>query len=320
MSSLYEKPLRVYIILGALAIWGIISGFNLPISLFPNSSQVIISARVPTGSFSSQQFFEVYGNDLEANFQSIKIDSTKVKNISADYRNRTANYKITFEWGADPIKSMAEVNNVINARMASAGEDVRRDISVNIWSENRGFFAISFYSPMRSLDDLYETLEPMISPVKSKIEDAGEFGLWNPNSKEVTVSLIPEKLAQYELNTIQIQHAIGESVIGLTGGTLKLGEKDYVINFPKNVSNFDLLSQIRVSDHGKAPIFLKDVATITLGVSKDRNSKFKTSGVESLILFASPKEGGNIKQMADQIMAEMEIQKKCGHQMLNIKF
>lgn len=310
MSNLYSKPLRVYIILGALAIWGIVSGMQLPISLFPNSSQITISVNIPLGSLSGQQFFEAYGNDLESNLQGMKIESVAVKELRAEYRNQNANYQITFEWGADPEKAKSDVENLVNSRMASASEDIRRGIAVYSWSENRGFFAISFYSPMRSLDDLYQTLEPMITPLKSKIEDAGDFGLFNPNSKEVSISLIPEKLAQYEITTVQIQQAIENSVVGLTGGTLKLGEKDYLINLPKNTPTFEQLSQVRVSAAGKPAIFLKDIAKITMGISKDNRQKFKTSGVESLILFASPKEGGNIKQMADQIMIQMEILKK----------
>lgn len=310
MSNLYSKPLRVYIILGALAIWGIVSGLQLPISLFPNSSQITISVNIPLGSLSSQQFFEAYGNDLESNLQGMKIESIAVKELRAEYRNQNANYQITFEWGADPEKAQSDVRNLVNSRMASASEDIRRGIAVYSWSENRGFFAISFYSPMRSLDDLYQTLEPMITPLKSKIEDAGDFGLFNPSSKEVSITLIPEKLAQYEITTVQIQQAIENSVVGLTGGTLKLGEKDYLINLPKNTPTFEQLSQVRVSAAGRPAIFLKDIAKITMGVSKNNRQKFKTSGVESLILFASPKEGGNIKQMADQIMTQMEILKK----------
>ncbi len=310
MSHLYTRPLRVYVILGALALWGILSGMQLPISLFPNSSQVAVSINVPMGSLSSQQFYEAYGSSLESNLQGLKVDHVSVKDLVAEYSNQNTNYRLTFDWGADPTKAINEVKTLVNTRFASASEDIRRNISVNSWSENRGFFAVSFFSPMRSLDDLYQTLEPMVTPLESKIEDVGSFGLWNPNRKEITVSIIPEKLAQYEISSVQIQRAIQSAVIGLTGGTLKLGEKDYLIDLPKNVDSFELLSQVRVSARGRSPIFLKDVAKITSGVSKDSRQKFKTSGVESLILFGSPKEGGNIKKMADQIMAQMKILEK----------
>lgn len=307
MSHMYTRPLRVYIILGALALWGVFSGLQLPISLFPNSSQVQISVSVTSGSLSSQQFYEAYGRKLETNLQSIKVDAISIKTLTAEYNNPYNRYNLTFEWGADPEKAISEVRNLVNAEFASAPEEIRRSIWVGSWSENRGFFAVSFYSPMRSLDDLYQTLEPVVSPIRAQIEDAGDFGLWNPNRKEITINLIPEKLAQFEVTTVQIQSAISAAVVGLSGGVLRLGEKDYSIDLPKNAADFDSLSRIRISARGKPAVFLKDIAQITSGVSKDSRQKFKTSGVESLILFASPKEGGNIKRMSDQILTQLKM-------------
>jgi len=310
MIHLYMRPLRVYVILGALALWGVLSGFQLPVSLFPTSSQITIAANIPVGSLSSQQFYEAYGSELESGLQRIKIDSSGVKELRAEYRNRNANYKIQFEWGAEPDKALNEVRSLINTRFASAPEEIRRSIQIYSWRENSGFFAVSFYSPMRSLDDLYKVLEPMITPMTSQVEDSDNVGLFNPNQKEITVTVQPEKLAQYEVTTWQVQKAISSSVVGMTGGTLKIGEKDYLIDLPKTVDGVEKLGQIRVTDRGRSPIFLKDIAKITSGVSKDNRQKFKTSGVESLILFAEPKQGGNIKRMSDQITAQMKILEK----------
>jgi len=72
------------------------------------------------------------------------------------------------------------------------------------------------------------------------------------------------------------------------------------------VVNKEELGLIRVSKPSKPAIFLRDIAKITLNPSPENNQKFKTSGVESLILFADPREGGNIKNMADQTMAELK--------------
>lgn len=310
MSQLYSRPLRVYIILGALALWGVFSGLQLPISLFPNSSQINVVVDVPSGSLSSQQFYEAYGRKLETSLQGVKVDSVSVKSLRAEYKNKNNHYVLTFEWGAQPEKAINEVRNLVNAEFASASEEIRRGIWVDSWNENRGFFAVSFFSPMRSLDDLYQTLEPMITPIRPQIEDAGDFGLWNPNQKEITVSLLPEKLAQFEVTTLQIQESISKAVIGLSGGTLRMGEKDYLIDVPKTVQGFEALSHIRISSRGKGAVFLKDVAKITSGISKNNRQKFKTSGVESLILFSSPKEGGNIKRMSDQILEQMKILEK----------
>jgi hydrophobic/amphiphilic exporter-1 (mainly G- bacteria), HAE1 family len=310
MISLFTRPLRVYITLGALALWGILSGLQLPISLFPTSSQTTVVVDIPVGYLSATQFFEAYGKDLESSLQGVKVDQFTVKNLLAEYRNQAARYRLVFEWGADPEKAMTEVSNRVNTRFANASEAVRRGISVNSWRENSGFFAVSFYSPLRSLDELYKILEPMMTPIKGQVQDANEFGLFNPNRKEITITLLPEKLAQYEITTPAVQQAIQASTVGLNGGNLKLGDKEYLIDLPKSIDGLEALSRVRVSQRGKTPIFLKDIAKISSGISKESRQKFKTSGVESLILFATPKEGGNVKNMSDQILQQMKILEK----------
>jgi multidrug efflux pump subunit AcrB len=50
LSNLYKNPLRVYLIIGALALLGVISGSKLPISLYPNSNRPTINASISYGS------------------------------------------------------------------------------------------------------------------------------------------------------------------------------------------------------------------------------------------------------------------------------
>lgn len=307
MSSIYTKPLRVYVILGALALWGIWSGLGLPISLFPNSNEVKVSVTIPYGSYSNQQFFEVYGQNLEAKLQGLKVNSIPVIELKAEYSNQNVSYQLKLAWGAEPTKTLSEVTNLVNTHFASASTDIQRGIDIHTWRGNSGFFVVSFYSPMRSLDELYQILDPLITPLRSQVDDAGNFTLYNPNKKEVSISLYPTKLAQYELTPLQVQRAIQSQLIGLNGGTIKMGEKSYLIELPKTVTDIGNLALIRVSEPGKSPIFLKDVAQITSGLSKNSWDKYKTSGVESLILFVYPKEGGNIKSMSDEILKRMEL-------------
>lgn len=305
MGGLYTKPLRVYILLGALAIWGILSGTQLPVSLFPKSGQVQIAANIPYGQLSSQQFFEIYGKDLEAGLQGLRADDEGVKELTASYRSTSVQYRLQFDWGTDPDTAKKEVENKVLSLFAGAEQSVRRGIGVYSWRENQGFFAVSFYSPMRSMDEIYKILDPLITPISSKVADAEELVLFNPNKKEVTITLLPEKLAQHGRTTSDIQNRIQESIMGFNGGTLKMGEREYQLDLPKTIQNKDDLGLIRISQDGQGPVFLKDVAKISMGLSQESRQKFKTSGVESLILFAQPTEGGNIKKMADQIMLEL---------------
>ncbi len=306
MHSLYSRPLRVYLLLGALAIWGIVSGLNLSISLFPMSNQPTVGVEVSYGSYSSQQFFDSIGRSLEPLLQKNKADGVPVDKLTAHYGQKSVSYKVTFGWGANPDEAMKTVQTAAIAKLAGYEEGIRNSLQVYTWSNGGGNFFVTFYSPLRSLDEVYQTIEPLVTPLASKIPDAGSFGLWNPNGKEITVRINPEKLAQNHLTTRQVENAITDSIFAFNGGSVHIAEKDYQISLPKKAVSAEQLNTIRVSPVGQEPVLLKDVAAIELEITQEGNERFKTSGVESLILFSRPKEGGNVKRMSDDITAALE--------------
>lgn len=306
MEGLYSKPLRVYLLLGALVIWGLISGLSLPVSLFPTSSQPTLSVNVSYGSFTAQQFFETIGQELEPKLQTARAGTVKVENLIAQYNDRSVNYRMRFDWGANAEEARKAVEAITTAFFSSRELAIRRSVSVNNWNENQGFLAISFFSPLRSLDEVYEIVFPLITPMQAKIPDADSVGLFNPSNKEINVQLSPEKMALHQISTSHIEETLRSSVQSLSGGTLHVGEKDLQLNIPKSVLSIEALGLIRVSPINQAPVLLKDIAEISTTVSAEGNQKFKTSGVESLILFARPKEGGNVKRMADGIVDQVD--------------
>lgn len=310
MNHLYSHPLRVYLLLGALAIAGIFSGSQLPISLFPPSSQTTVAVSIGYGSYTPEQFFESAGKNIESTLQSIRSQESKVEKLTAVYFDRNVNYQVHFGWGADPEEAIKTIQTRITSQVSHLDESIRNSVSVHSWRENQGFFAVSFYSPMRSLDELHQLLTPLVSPIKSKVQDASDLELYNPDQKEITIKLDPNKLAQYQLTTSQIERAIHESMIALNGGNLKLGESQFQLSLPKIAGSLEMLETIRVSPSSQARVSLKDIAKISLKVSEGSRQRFKTSGVESLILFSNPKDGGNIKRMSDQIMSELKALEK----------
>lgn len=306
MGALYSKPLRIYLLLGALAIWGVVSGLGLSTSLFPMSSQVTVSVSVSYGSYSSGQFYDSVGRELESLLQAVKADPVPVEYLRADYRDRTANYRVRFEWGAKPDEAVKAVETRVSSYLNRFPKEIRDSAQIYPWRQNQGFFAVSFFSPLRPLDEVHRIMEPFVRPLNSRVQDAESVGLYNPNAKEITVLLSPERMAQYGVSSRQVEAAINDAIFALNGGTLKLGDKEYQVRLPKRATSVEVLSNVRVSPVGTRVVLLKDVASLRVIPSEDNNQRFRTSGVESLILFANPKEGGNIKRMSDEIMAGLE--------------
>ena len=219
MTKIYQSPLRVYLALGALALWGLVAGFQLPVSLFPNSSKPTIAVSLGYGDMSASEFLNTYGRNLENQFQSISVDRTEVDIMKATYSPGYVRYILEFKWGADARKALREVQNVMSAFVVQLTPEIRNSLSVNSWSENGGFLAVSFYSPKRSLDELYRFLEPQLVPPSQRVHDVSEAVLWNPSQKEVEIQLDPQKAALLQLFPRDVQNALLPQLGALRGGS-----------------------------------------------------------------------------------------------------
>ncbi len=81
MSKLYSSPMRVYLLLGALALAGIISGVRLPVSLFPNSSKPMVWVSISYGNMTAEEFLNNYGKGLEQQLRNMNAPHAEVEKI-----------------------------------------------------------------------------------------------------------------------------------------------------------------------------------------------------------------------------------------------
>ena len=302
MSKLYASPLRVYICLAVIALAGVYSGLKLPVSLFPNSSKPRIAVEMSYGDSTADEFLNTFGTQLEGQLRAISTDVLEVEKISSNYEPHGVEFQIYFKWGAPAKTALREVESVVNSFGGRLPKDVRDSVNIQTRRDNSGFLAISYYSASRSLDDLFDLLEPVLVPRISKVGDASNPGLWNPTKKEIRVELKPDTMASLQLFPRDIEHAISTVLAGYSGGSVTIGTHQLVVQMPRSASALDDLGRTLVTTPSGRIVHLSDVAHIDLGPQTTESHSFKTSGTPSLILFAQPRPGGNVKRMSEEII------------------
>lgn len=305
LAGIYRSPLRVYLALAVLSAVGIFSAFQLPISLFPNSSKPAITMCIGT-NLSPEAFLRNYGETIENQVRSIRRGTLEVENVVARYRPKRNCFGAEFKWGGDPDEAMREMQSVA-ANVRGLLPDESRD-KINVWTSARsgGFLALSFYSSERSLSELFKILEPVIVPKLGQVKDAQDPDLFNPQQNQILVELRPESLASFELMPLEVETAILRSLDSYGGGTLTIDGGTLNLDFPRAVQSLQELRLLQISTAGGRSVSLGDIARLDLTVPLDSTQIFKTSGTPSLILFAQPKPGGNVKSMAEDIKAIVE--------------
>ncbi len=306
MKELYQSPLRVFIIVTVLCAAGLLAAFNLPISLFPNSSKPTISVSISYGTLNAQEFISLYGQRLENALNAVSTPNLEVEKLSADYARSRVNYRAEFAWGADPKESLREIQSVVNSFTSGFPREIRDSARVNFWSNSSGFVAISFFSPERNLDDLYKLLEPAIVPALSQVQDADGASLWNPSQKELLIELRPEVMAVMGLYPRDIELTLDRGLEGYQGGSLQHGSKVHQIQMPRQLEDLRDIENLLVTTPSGTLVHLSEVAHIDLAEATESNQIFKTNSAKSLILFANPRSGANVKNMAEEITLLVE--------------
>lgn len=302
MKRIYASPLRVYLIAAALGIWGVYAGLWLPISLFPNSSKPGIVVGIPYGSLSQEEFLFTFGRDLEKQFQSLHTGRIRVDKVHATYQAGQARYYVEFEWNTPPREALSELQNKVNAFASRLSEEARDGIWMWPDNEGSGFFAVSYFSDARTLDSLYDSLDPILKPHLAKVRDADNAVLFNPTLKEIRLELRPEAMASLKIFPQDIERALAGVLSSQRGGTITMGSQRLSIEMPRQVPTLEDLGKVTIPTPAGGVVHLSDIARIDFALSSTWTRSFKTNGASSLILYATPAPGGNIKRMSEELL------------------
>ena len=260
MKGLYGSPLRVYLCLALLAGVGIFSGLKLPVSLFPNSSKPNIGVSLNYGGSTVEEFYQSYGWQLEEQFRNISANGVQVEKVEATYSPGEVKYSLEFKWGVKSNDAKRETQAIANAYSARLPVEIRDSLDVWMRNRNSGFFAVSFFSATRSLDDLHTLLEPVILPRMARVEDADHPHLFNPNEKEIQLELIPEKMAAFQLFPKDIERGVLSAISSFGGGSVNVGDSRFMIDMPRSVHGLDDVSKILIETPGGKLVHLADIA------------------------------------------------------------
>lgn len=304
--SIYSSPFRVYLVIAILAFAGIYCGFHLPVSLFPNSSKPFVMVRVPYGNMTPEEFLNSFGRDMEYLLRQSNAKGVEVEKLEANYQRREVEYDIEFKWGSDPKIAENEVTNRANSFAARLPEESRDGLGIWLDNENQGFFAASFYSNKQSLDSLHELLEPVLLPKLAQVKDASKPEIFNPTRKEVRIELRPEVMAGLHLLPSDIDRALNGVLRAYAGGSVAMETRQYFVEMPRLPIKVEDLARIPIKTGSGKWVHLSDVARIDMGPKTADTRSFKTSGTPSLIVFATPRPGGNVKRMSEEMRTAIE--------------
>ena len=288
-----------------LAVAGVIAGLlmlaRIPVTLYPDTTKARIGVNLSYPGYTPQDFRDQYGDQIESRLSS--LDS--VEEIEGRYRTNRVSYTVEFNWEKESEEARRDVESAMAQARALLPSDLE-DYSVSTFgSGDTGFLAVAAYSSTLSSEDLYELIEPALSPRLDAIEDAESAQLIRVSELRAEIAFDSRALAAQGLHLSDVVRAVENGHRPIPLGSIREAGGARNVRITRNVPTIYDVGNIPVSQGNNGAIVVDDVAEVSIDWELPRQL-FEANGERAVLLIVTPRQGGNINQMVDDVRGTIE--------------
>ncbi len=163
-----------------------------------------------------------------------------------------------------------------------------------------------------------EDLAKLVRDRLRRLSEVGEVNLVGAQQERITVSLSAQRMARLAVTPTQVGDAIARrNVLPSSGGSVALGSARFAIQPTGNLTGTSDIANLIVATPNGAPIYLRDVATVTRGYEDPPASLLRVNGKPAVGVSVTMRKGFNITTLgaeAKQILAQLRADLPAGAQ------
>jgi multidrug efflux pump subunit AcrB len=300
-NSLFHHRRGVLLLALVGIVLGVLLAGRLPVKLYPATTKPNVGVMVPHPGFTAADFRSEYGEQIESRLSGLE----NVDEVEGNYRSGRTRYRIGFGWNVDSEEGRREVETAMAALRGTLPQ-AARDYNVYAWrAGNPGFLAVAVYSSEVGPRQLYDIIEPVLTPSLDRVEDAESIDLVRVRDLQAEVTLQPDRLLAADLDLGEVVQAVEQGYRPISLGSVQDGSESTNVRVKQDVPSVFEIGDIVVSSRGASETRLDDIAEVVVRWGLPRQL-FRANGERSVLLFATPKEGGNVREMSNDVRAAVE--------------
>ena len=300
-----DRPVTtIMVFLGILAI-GIVSMSKVPIDLFPEIENPVISVLI--------QYPGASAKDVEANVtkkveswlstanELEKITSTSIDNLSI--------VQCQFKWGANLDEAANDIRNLLEMSKREMPDDILPPFIFKFGSE---MFPVLVYgiTADESYNGLDKLVEKKIADPLKRIPGVGAVMAMGAPVRQIQVKIDPAKLDAYHLSINRLADALAAENLTMPTGTLTMGRIDYNLRVPGEFKDPADIGKVVVAQYRGRPVRLGDVAAI-VDTLKERTIDVHVLGGKGTSFMVQKQSGANTVNVSRMVKKRLaEIQKR----------
>lgn len=311
-----RRPVFASILYIAITLFGLVALFRLPIDLYPEFENPVITVVTLYPGASSWDVEEKITKPLEKSLGILpgldEVTSRSVEGVSAIY--------LKFDYGTPLDEAANDVRNAIDFAMQTLPDNVDRPM---LFKFNTSFFPIYFGAVVSDQVDLTKEktwLDDHVVQVLQAIPGVGSAQLWGVAQEEVHVDVRLADLEQRGIAISQVSQVLMASNVAMPAGRLKDAEYDLPLRVPGEYRTVEEIGDTILAAPNGQVVRVRDVADVRQEV-REMHAVGRFGGASVAVFMVQKQSGANTVEVARAVkkrLGQMEPQLGKGIRFIEI--
>ncbi len=291
-----KRPIYVIVLFSVLSILGYIGYRNLSAELMPKFTPPVINVQIIYPGASPTEVENSVTRKVEDALSSMegidKIQSYSYESLSMLF--------VTFRYGTDIDKSIADAQNYIDAKRSQLPVSVLSPVISKVTVDDKAIIILSATSTLEATQ-FFDLMEKRILPRLSGIKGVSKGILIGGLQREIQVNLDATRMRALGVTPAQIQGVIRASNLDFPTGSIRNPETQTAVRLS---GKFTDVSEIRnlvvMTTPTGSQVRLQDIAEITDAI-KDPSSLARVNGEEAILINIYKQSDANAVDVSNNI-------------------
>ena len=262
-----RRPITTTLLISAIAGFGLLSYFSLPVSNLPEVEYPTIQVSAELPGANPDAMASTVATPLESEFSTIP----GVQNMTSSSSVGTTRITLQFDLNRSVDAAAQDVQAAISRSQGSLPTDMPSPPSYSkVNPAEDPILWLEMSSKTMAFDDFARYANQVFAKRLSMTDGVSQIEVYGPERPAIRVQADPARLAAYGLDLEQVRTALSANSANLPTGTLYGDTKDYSLQANSQLTSAAQFSQMVVAYRDGVPLRLDQIATVFNSSNNDQ--------------------------------------------------
>ncbi|MCP3916760.1 MAG: efflux RND transporter permease subunit [bacterium] len=300
LAFVEHRPVAITMFILALAVFGVVSFFKLPVDLLPEISYPTLTVRTAYPGAAPEDVEDRVSVRIQEALSTLQ-NLVRTTSIS---RAGFSDVVLEFDWNTNMTFAVQEVRDRLDGVFLP--NDAERPLILRYDPNLDPILRVGVSPAAGGASDLETFIrlrwlaEKRIKRELEGVPGVAAVQVRGGLEEEIRVSVNPLRLASYNLDPKTIGQRLRQENLNASGGQIREGSTDYLVRTLNEFQTLEEIENLAIVRRGDATIRIRDIATV-IRTHAEREVVTRLDGNEAVEIAIYREAGANIVEVADTV-------------------